>query len=147
MLNEVQAAIREILDAIQNRDDLTKEDTRLDEPGKFLYGIDLVKNENECCFYFYEHLCQICSFFPIFKYFSLFCYRLIRPLYLKSDFFCARFFFLTPQYFFHLFCLKCMIKNFLSEGLMKNLPKMACEERPPGLKDHCILYAEMLIDF
>jgi len=24
---------------------------------------------------------------------------------------------------------------------------MACEERPPGLKDHCILYAEMLIDF
>ena len=43
MLNEVQAAIREILDAIQNRDDLTKEDTRLDEPGKFLYGIDLVK--------------------------------------------------------------------------------------------------------
>ena len=108
MLNEVQAAIREILDAIQNRDDLTKEDTRLDEPGKFLYGIDLVKlsailkikNENECCFYFYEHLCQICIFFPIFKYFSLFCYRLIRPLYLKSDFLCARFFFLTPHFFF-----------------------------------------------
>jgi len=128
VLNEVQAAIREILDAIQNRDDLTKEDTRLDEPGKFLYGIDLVKlsailkikNENECCFYFYEHLCQICSFFSNIQIFFPVLLQIDKTFIFKIRFFVCKILFFDATLFFHLFCLKCMIKNFLSEGLMKN---------------------------